>query len=126
MANNVRRLLVHVCLVLLMTLVLGRVASASPQSGIIPVGSGSYTTVRPETCEPLQDQIFKVASLSGPTPTNQWWSSLVWDKFSNNMFPHPLGVVTCEEGLSLSYPGAAIVAAEMPSWEAAFRQKATL
>jgi hypothetical protein len=28
------------------------------------------------------------------------------------MFPHPFGVVTCEQGLSVSYPGAAIVAAE--------------
>ena len=73
---------------------------------------GSYTTVRPETCKPLPEQIYKVDSLKGPTPTNQWWSSLVWEKFSSNMFAHPFGMVACEEGLSVSYPGAAIVAAE--------------
>lgn len=86
--------------------------SAAFQSDIVSLGTGSYTTARPEPCQPLPDQIFKVESLSGPTPTNQWWSSLVWDRFSNNLFPHPLGVVTCEDGLSVSYPGAAMVAAE--------------
>ena len=88
------------------------VATAFQHAPIIKLDKGSYSTSRPEPCKPLTDQIFKVDSLNGPTPTNQWWSSLVWDKFSNNMFPHPLGVVTCEEGLSVSYPGAAIVAAE--------------
>ncbi len=31
------------------------------------------------------------------------------EKHSQNMFPHPLGLVCCDQGLSLSYPGAAIV-----------------
>ncbi|QEG22525.1 glycosyl hydrolase [Mariniblastus fucicola] len=76
------------------------------------LGPGSFTTVRPEACKPLQQQIFKDESLDGPTPTNQWWSSLVWERFSHNLFAHPMGMVACEDGLSISYPGAAIVAAE--------------
>ena len=78
----------------------------------VSLGKGSYTTNRPESCKPLPKEIFKLDSLKGPTPTNQWYSSLVWDKFSNNLFPHPLGVVACEEGLSISYPGNAIVGAD--------------
>jgi len=84
----------------------------SAQQEFAKVGNGSYTTVRPESCKPLPEIIYKVDSLKGPTPTNQWWSSLVWEKFSSNMFPHPLGVVAFDKGLSVSYPGAAIVAAE--------------
>lgn len=91
--------------------------SAHARQEINTVGKGSYTTARPEFCQALPEAIYKVDSLdgptpTGPTPTNQWWSSLVWEEFSNNMFPHPLGVVACEQGLSVSYPGAAIVAAD--------------
>lgn len=85
---------------------------ASPQSEYVQVGKGGYKTERPAACKPLQEQIYKTDSWKGPTPTNQWWSSLVWDKFSNNMFPHPIGAVASEDGLSISYPGAAIVASE--------------
>ena len=85
---------------------------ASPQSEYVKVGKGGYKTERPAPCKPLPDLIYKVDSWKKPTPTNQWWSSLVWGKFSNNMFPHPFGCVACEDGLSISYPGAAIVASE--------------
>jgi endoglucanase Acf2 len=88
------------------------VATAYQDTPTVRLGKGSYSTVRSEPCKPLPDQIFKISSLTGSTPTNQWWSSLVWEKFSSNMFPHPFGVVACEQGLSVSYPGAAIVAAE--------------
>jgi len=84
--------------------------AAAPQS--VQLRSGSYTTERPESCKPLPAEIYKLDSLGGPTPTNQWYSSLVWDQFSNNLFPHPIGGVACEDGLSISYPGAAIVAAD--------------
>ncbi|XZE52596.1 glycosyl hydrolase [Planctomycetaceae bacterium SH139] len=76
----------------------------------VAVGQGSYSLVRPEPCAVLQSEIFKTADLAGPTPTNQWWSSLVWERYSQNMFPHPLAMVCHAGGLSVSYPGAAIVA----------------
>ena len=46
----------------------------------IKIGPGSYTAQRPEGCEPLPREIYKVKSLKGATPTNQWWSSVVWEK----------------------------------------------
>lgn len=78
---------------------------------VIPVGAGSYTTERPDGCAALPGEIFRVDWLEGPVPTNQWWSSLVWERFSQNLFPHPLAMVCQEGGLAVTYPGAAIVAA---------------
>ena len=71
--------------------------------------SGNYSAVRPPACKPLPDVIYTSTDFMGPIPTNQWWSSLVWEKHSQNMFPHPMGVVFCETGLSVAYPGAAMV-----------------
>lgn len=77
---------------------------------IVPAGIGSYTTVKPEKIGalPNSEGIFRTKELTGPVPTNQWWSSLVWEKFSQNMFPHPLGMVCHEAGLGLSFPGGGI------------------
>ncbi|MEJ6729420.1 MAG: glycosyl hydrolase [Akkermansiaceae bacterium] len=75
----------------------------------VKVGAGSYTLIRPEVCEPLPTEIYKTAELTGPTPTNQWWSSLVWEQHSQNMFPHPLGMVCHAGGMGVSYPGSGLV-----------------
>lgn len=74
----------------------------------IKIGPGSYTSQRPEGCEPLPGEIYKVKSLKGATPTNQWWSSVVWEKHSQNLFPHPLAMVCHEGGMAVTYPGAGI------------------
>lgn len=74
----------------------------------VPLGAGSYSLERPEGCEPLPGKISKVEEVKGATPTNQWWSSLVWEQFSSNMFPHPLGMVCHEGGVGVTYPGAGI------------------
>ena len=79
---------------------------------IVSVGSGSYSEVRPEPCKALPEEIYKVGSLTGATPTNQWWSSLVWEKYSQNLFPHPLAMLCHEGGLAVTYPGDAMVSNE--------------
>ncbi|MEM9481854.1 MAG: glycosyl hydrolase, partial [Verrucomicrobiota bacterium] len=78
------------------------------KSEIVEVGMGSYTTDRPENLKPLQQDIFRTAEVTGPTPTNQWWSSLVWKQFSENMFPHPLAVRCQKDGLAVTYSGSSI------------------
>ncbi|MGL4462602.1 MAG: glycosyl hydrolase, partial [Planctomycetia bacterium] len=84
--------------------------AGSPGRGESPpdvatAGAGSYLTKAPRACKPLPKEIFRTADLSGPTPTNQWWSSLVWQPFSQNMFAHP-AVVRCDaDGLMMAYPG---------------------
>ena len=75
---------------------------------IVAVGPGSYTTARPESCEPLPTKIYRIDSLKGAVPTNQWWSSLVWMPFSQPLFAHPL-TLRCEaNGLVLSDPSTGI------------------
>ncbi len=80
------------------------------ESTVVKAGAGSFTTALPEYCKPLPDKIYKTADVKGPTVTGQWWSSLLWQEFSNNMFAHPLGMVCTPDGLAIAYPGAAIVA----------------
>ncbi len=84
------------------------ILSASSSGEVITLGAGSYLSERPETCRPLPDEISKIKSLTGPTPTNQWWSSLLWERHSQNLFPHPLGMRCHEGGLAVTYPGAGI------------------
>ena len=70
---------------------------------------GSYTLKRPAGLKPLPGIIYTTQRFQGAAPTSQWYSSLVWEKHSQNMFPHPMGVVFCDAGLAVSYPGAALV-----------------
>ncbi|MFT6182468.1 MAG: endoglucanase Acf2 [Akkermansiaceae bacterium] len=74
----------------------------------IQLGAGSYSTERPAGCEALPQSLSKTSHLKGATPTNQWWSSLVWENYSQNLFPHPLAMVCHEGGLAVTYPGAGI------------------
>ncbi len=78
----------------------------------VAAGAGSYSTSPPSGCKPLPERIYKTADVTGPTLTGQWWSSLLWQEFSSNLFAHPLGMVCTPEGLAISYPGAAIVASQ--------------
>ena len=112
MPNTDLRTIIRFGICIVVAALLANPAFATPQAEFVPIGEGGYKTKRPASCKPLQEQIYKLDSWKAPTPTNQWWSSLVWDKFSNNMFPHPIGSVACEDGLSVGYPGAALVGSE--------------
>ncbi len=76
---------------------------------IVEVGGGSYSLTRPDGCKALPAGISVTEKVKGAIPTNQWWSSLVWENYSQNLFPHPLAMVCHEGGLAVSYPGAGIV-----------------
>jgi endoglucanase Acf2 len=87
-------------------------AAGDDAAATVAAGAGSYTTELPDGFNPLPEKIFKTQDVKGPTVTGQWWSSLLWQEFSANMFAHPLAMVATPEGLAISYPGAAIVGAE--------------
>lgn len=72
---------------------------------IIRFGPGSYTTHRPAACKALPERIYTSDSFQQPIITNQWWSSLLWQPYSQPMFAHPLGMRATAEGLAVSYPG---------------------
>lgn len=46
-------------------------------------------------------------------PTNQWWSSLVWQPYSQPLFTHPLALRCTGSGLTVSYPGGRIVSSRV-------------
>jgi endoglucanase Acf2 len=89
--------------------ILSCTSSETTTGEIIATGAGSYTTTLPDGFNPLPERIFKTADVKGPTVTGQWWSSLLWQEFSNNMFAHPLGMVCTPQGLAISYPGSGLV-----------------
>ncbi len=70
---------------------------------IVAAGAGSYSTELPAGSKPLPQKIYKTPDVKGPTVTGQWWSSLLWQEFSSNLFAHPLGMVCTPEGLAVSF-----------------------
>lgn len=73
--------------------------------GIVKVGAGSYTTVLPANAKEPPLKPFVTSRVHQPVPTNDWWSSLAWQTFSNQMFPYPLGLQAQATGLRMYYPG---------------------
>src|SRR5436190_17364028 len=74
---------------------------AAPLAAVVPVGAGSYNTtlpagrLTPSNSDGIAVSPKRTASLTGPMPTNDWWSSLGFQRFaanpySENMFAHPL------------------------------------
>lgn len=59
---------------------------------------GTYRTIK---SRPLIS-----SNITGPIPTNDWWSSLVWPLHSPHsmpMFPHPLSVQAHSNGMAIGY-----------------------
>ena len=74
------------------------------------LGAGSYTTTLPAGAKEPATAPFITPSVRRPMPTNDWWSSLAFLQFSNQMFPHPLGVQAHAKGLRIYYPGIGYMA----------------
>ena len=81
-------------------------------STIVSVGSGSYTTNLPSGANPPLNQNGEVVypattdNVSGPIPTTDWWTSLVYQNQSGNQFSetlvaHPLMMKCQNLGLGL-------------------------
>ncbi|MFC4102323.1 glycosyl hydrolase [Paenibacillus xanthanilyticus] len=85
-------------------------AQAGAFNGEVPLGSGSYSTVLPPGATNTQSTIFKTGNVSGPMPTNDWWSNLAWDTYSEAQYPHPLAVKNQSDGFRIYYPGNRITA----------------
>ena len=73
-------------------------------------GSISYHNTNKETLP--QETIYRTDNLTEPVPTNDWWSSILWEKFSSNHFPHPFALDYDKQGLRIFYPGNSINAFE--------------
>lgn len=95
---------------------LGTLGSGVAAAATIEVGKGSYSDVRPagrqgpsnsggQAVEPKVTP----AMADVPVPTNDWWSSLAFQRFSGNpwsenMYGHPLTYKAVSGGLEVGYP----------------------
>jgi endoglucanase Acf2 len=80
------------------------------EESMVAAGRGSYATALPPGAKEPPPPVYKTENVRGPVPTNQWWSSLVWDRFSEAQYPHPLAVRAVPSGLQVYYPGATLTA----------------
>ncbi len=92
-----------------------------------PVGRGSYATALPAGVRgpsSLDNQPVlpkRTARVTGPAPTNDWWSSLIWQRYpanaySENLYPHPLALHARASGLGLGYPTTPAVSHGSPAY----------
>lgn len=92
-----------------------------------PVGLGSYTTTlpaggkTPSNSDGVAISPKKTANVSGAMPTNDWWSSLGFQRYagnpySENMYAHPLALHAKSGGLGLSYPTTPNVGSGTPAY----------
>ncbi|MDA3893037.1 MAG: glycosyl hydrolase [Salinivirgaceae bacterium] len=78
-------------------------------SQITSVGSGSYTTVFPGVDAAARNSFpTETPQLSGnvagkPVPTNDWWSAIIKEDHTGNMFNYPMALKTTNNGLIVSY-----------------------
>ncbi|MFC0713275.1 glycosyl hydrolase [Cellulomonas biazotea] len=95
-----------------------------PRAEAVAVGSGSYAEGTPSggavptECNntPVTNPRAHVTSNfpAGAIPTNDWWTSLLWRKFScssisENLMAHPLAFHAFTNGLGVSYPTASTI-----------------
>lgn len=69
------------------------------------MGSGSYTTVLPAGLNQIQSKIYKTDNVTEKMQTNDWWSNLAWNQYSEAQYPHPLAMKNQSDGMRIYYPG---------------------
>ena len=89
------------------------------------VGRGSLLVGIPQGVKTAPREMYRTAAVKGPMPTTDWWTSLAWEPFSQNQFPHPLAVRAAAEGLRVCYAGAGFHATAKHIF-ASFRDEVTL
>jgi endoglucanase Acf2 len=66
-----------------------------------------------------------------PVPTNDWWSSLVWQRYSSNpygenLYAHPMTMHADAGGLSVGYPSTATITGDQKMYEQSHRGDLTV
>ncbi|WP_067603367.1 glycosyl hydrolase [Nocardiopsis listeri] len=95
--------------------VTGGIIPVSAEAAEVPVGSGGYTDTIPEGYSGPSDLDGNPVSpkvtddFEGPAPTNEWWSSLIFQRYADsphgeNLFAHPLSFLPHSGGLEMGYP----------------------
>ncbi|MFE3826467.1 glycosyl hydrolase [Streptomyces sp. NPDC059092] len=127
-------------LILVSTLAaIGLGPAASPAvAANVPVGAGSYSDTRPagtsgpttNTGTPVTPKVTEAAR-DKPVPTNDWWSSLAFQRYGDNpystpMYGHPLTYQATSGGLEVGYPTTPAIVGEGRQYEYAHKADLTL
>lgn len=113
-------------------------AATPAAAATIPVGSGSYSDTRPagtsgpttNTGAPVTPKVTSAAK-DKPVPTNDWWSSLAFQRYGDNpystpMYGHPLTYQATAGGLEVGYPTTPAIVGEGRQYEYAHKRDLTL
>ncbi|MFF2568900.1 glycosyl hydrolase [Streptomyces sp. NPDC058084] len=117
----------------------GLVPAASPAAAAtVPVGSGSYSDSRPagtsgpttNTGTPVTPKVTPAAQ-GKPVPTNDWWSSLAFQRYGDNpystpMYGHPLTYQATAGGLDVGYPTSPQIVGDGRQYEYAHKRDLTI
>ncbi|MET9956873.1 glycosyl hydrolase [Streptomyces sp. NPDC006339] len=117
----------------------GLVPTAPPAAAAtVPVGSGSYSDSRPagtsgpttHTGTPVTPKV-TAAAQGKPVPTNDWWSSLAFQRYGDNpystpMYGHPLTYQATAGGLDIGYPTSPQIVGEGRQYEYAHKRDLTV
>jgi len=112
------RVIALAALAALLASLLQAVVSPAPSASAVNVGAGSYAEGTPAGGAAPQDCAGAVMDPrsrttanfpAGAIPTNDWWTSLLWNKInctpeSANLMAHPLAFHSFTNGLGVSYP----------------------
>ena len=91
--------------------------AANAHADLVKIGAASYRTDLPLGTDGKPRRAIEASPLvsdnvTGPIPTNDWWSSLVWPMHSPHsmaMFPHPLAVQAQANGLGIGYTSTPVI-----------------
>ncbi|MCI0386990.1 glycosyl hydrolase [Streptomyces sp. CNQ085] len=117
---------------------LGAVGADTAQAATVPVGRGGYSDTRPAGAAgpennagaPVRPKV-TAAMADKPVPTNDWWSSLAFQRYpgnpySENMYGHPLTYRAVSGGLEVGYPASHAVVGEGRQYEFTHKRDLTL
>ncbi|MDT0330818.1 glycosyl hydrolase [Nocardiopsis lambiniae] len=101
---------------------------AAAATALVPVGSGSYDDALPPGATgpadlngtPVSPKV--TDDFEGPAPTNEWWSSLIFQRYPDNpygenLYAHPATYRPHSEGLEMGHPSEPRIVADGLKYE---------
>lgn len=85
------------------SLLLGAASQSSAQ--LLPTGSpASLLETAPAQIRLPQREIWRTDDWSGPAPSNRWWSSLLWERYSLPVWADPISLRARADGIAFGWP----------------------
>jgi endoglucanase Acf2 len=95
---------------LIASTIVGCVSTPSAAGTVpVPVGKGSYASIPPadaggDVAKTLDKPLYILDQGDRPIPTNQWWTNLIVDKYTGQLWAFPHMVKADEHGVQFFFP----------------------